>query len=245
MKRDTVLWVVLAILGVALLALLTNRDGMIAGLPEGQFAELAYFGAWGVALASGLFLVSRVQLGQALKNAAIWAVIFLVVIGAYAFAPEFEAAKNRIMAVLVPGSLVQMSSDDGEGQQYMAVRGSDGHFHLSGAIDGRSVSLMVDTGASVVAMDRPTAESLGIDTSRLSFSNYVMTANGMTRSAPVFLETIEVGDIVRHNVRAAVTEGEGFGTVLLGMSFLDTLTSYDFRGDRLILTDWTVDQARL
>ena len=64
-----------------------------------------------------------------------------------------------------------------------------------------------------------------------------MTANGMTRSAPVFLETIEVGDIVRHNVRAAVTEGEGFGTVLLGMSFLDTLTSYDFRGDRLILTD--------
>ena len=237
MKRDTVLWVVLAILGVALLALLTNRDGMIAGLPEGQFAELAYFGAWGVALASGLFLVSRVQLGQALKNAAIWAVIFLVVIGAYAFAPEFEAAKNRIMAVLVPGSLVQMSSDDGEGQQYMAVRGSDGHFHLSGEIDGRSVSLMVDTGASVVAMDRPTAESLGIDTSRLSFSNYVMTANGMTRSAPVFLETIEVGDIVRHNVRAAVTEGEGFGTVLLGMSFLDTLTSYDFRGDRLILTD--------
>ena len=236
MGRDTLLWVVFAILGVALLALLTNQDGMIAGLPEGQFAELAYLGTWGVVLGASLFLFSRVRLGAALKNAAIWAAIFLVVIGAYAFAPEFEAAKNRIMAVLVPGSLVSLNSGDGEAQ-YMAVRGSDGHFHLSGEIDGRSVSLMVDTGASVVAMDRPTAESLGIDTSRLSFSDYVMTANGMTRSAPVFLETVEVGDIVRHTVRAAVTEGEGFGTVLLGMSFLDTLTSYDFRGDRLVLTD--------
>ena len=236
MRSGKFLWVILAILGIALLALLTSQDGMVAGLPEGQFAELAYYGTWGVALGAGLFLFSGIRFGEALRHALIWAGVFLVVIAAYAFAPEFLAIKDRMMAVLMPGSVVALSSD-GERAQYMATRGRDGHFHLNGTVDGENVSFMVDTGASVIAMDRSTADSLGIDTERLSFSDYVQTANGLARSAPVFLDTVTIGDIERRNIRAAVTDSDGLGTVLLGMSFLDTLTSYDFRGDRLIMTD--------
>ncbi|MEN3791796.1 TIGR02281 family clan AA aspartic protease [Fulvimarina sp. MAC3] len=236
MRNGKLIWVILAILGIALLALLTNRDGIIAGLPEGQFAGLVYYGTIGIAVGAGLILFGGIRLGQALRHALVWAGVFLVVIAAYAFAPEFLAIKDRMMAVLMPGSVVSLSSD-GENQQYMATRGRDGHFHLNGTIDGEAVSFMVDTGASVIAMDRPTADSLGIDTDSLSFSDYVQTANGLARSAPIFLETVAVGDIERRNVRAAVTDSDGLGTVLLGMSFLDTLTSYDFRGDRLIMTD--------
>ncbi|MER0239010.1 TIGR02281 family clan AA aspartic protease [Fulvimarina sp. MAC8] len=236
MRDGNLFWILIAIIGIALLALLTSQDGMVAGLPEGQFAELAYYGTWGVALGAGLFLFSGIRIGEALRHAIVWIGIFMVVIGAYAFAPEFLAIKDRMMAVLMPGSVVPVSSD-GERPQYMVTRGRDGHFHLNGAVDGESVSFMVDTGASMIAMDRPTAESLGIDTDSLSFTDYVQTANGVTRSAPVFLDSVTVGDIERRNIRAAVTDSDGLGTVLLGMSFLDTLTSYDFRGDRLILTD--------
>ncbi|EAU40282.1 Eukaryotic/viral aspartic protease, active site [Fulvimarina pelagi HTCC2506] len=236
MRDGNLFWIVIAILGIALLALLTSQDGMIAGLPDGQFAELAYYGTWGVALAAGLFLFSGIRIGEAFRYALVWIGLFIVVIGAYAFAPEFLAIKDRITAVLMPGSVVSIANDS-ERPQYMATRGRDGHFHLNGTVDGEDVSFMVDTGASVIAMDRPTAESIGIETGRLSFSDYVQTANGIVRSAPVFLDSVTVGDIERRNIRAAVTDGDGLGTVLLGMSFLDTLTSYDFRGDRLVLTD--------
>ncbi|MDY8110027.1 TIGR02281 family clan AA aspartic protease [Fulvimarina sp. 2208YS6-2-32] len=236
MRDSSLLWILLAVIGVALLALLTSRDGSVAGLPDGQFAQLAYYGAWGVGIGASLFLLRSVRLGEALRHAAIWAGVFLVTIAGYAFAPELLAVKNRMMAVLVPGSVVALPSD-GERRQYMAVRGSDGHFHLSGTVDGESVSFMVDTGASVIAMDRAMAQSLGIDTDALSFSDFVQTANGIARSAPVFLDSIRIGDIERRNIRAAVTDAEGLDTILLGMSFLNTLTSYDFRGDTLILTD--------
>ncbi len=64
-----------------------------------------------------------------------------------------------------------------------------------------------------------------------------VTANGIAKAAPIRLDSITIGGITRNNVAAAVTEGAGLDTVLLGMSFLGTLTSYDFRGDRLVLTD--------
>ncbi|NDV85299.1 TIGR02281 family clan AA aspartic protease [Aurantimonas aggregata] len=235
MRRDVLLWVILALLGVACLVLVLNGDGEIAGLPDGQFARLAYYGAWGLALASTALLMVRTRLGFALKAAAIWGLAFLVLIGLYASAPELNALKNRLMAALVPGSVVAVSGSDG--RQFMATRGVDNHFHLDGSIDGAPVSFMVDTGASVVAMDRASAESLGLRTDNLRFSQQVMTANGVANAAPLRLDTVRIGDIVRHDVDAAVIEGRGLGVVLLGMSFLSTLTSFDFRGDRLIMTD--------
>ena len=235
MRRDMLLWVVLAILGIACLVLVFNDDGQVAGLADDQFASLVYYGAWGLVLASSALLMIRTRLGPALKAAAIWGLAFLVLIGLYASAPELNALKNRLMAALVPGSVVAVAGSDRT--QFMATRGIDNHFHLDGSIDNTPVSFMVDTGASVVAMDRATAETLGIATGNLRFSQRVMTANGVATAAPLRLDTVRIGDIVRHDVDAAVIEGEGLGVVLLGMSFLSTLTSFDFRGDRLILTE--------
>ncbi|RFC65171.1 TIGR02281 family clan AA aspartic protease [Fulvimarina endophytica] len=236
MRRDTILWVLLAILGVACLALVLNQDGRIVGLGEDEFASLVYLGTIGFGMAAALFLFSRTGLGQALRHLLVWIAVFAAVLAAYAFAPEMIAIKDRVMAVLVPGSVVALPND-GEHAQYLVTRGADGHFHLTGEVDGRPASFMVDTGASVIAMDTSTARSLGFHPDDLSFTNFVQTANGVARSAPIILDSVKVGDIERRNVRAAVTESDGLGTILLGMSFLDTLTSYDFRGNRLILTD--------
>ena len=236
MRKDWLLWIILAILGIACLVLILNgsNGGMIAGLPDGDFARLAYLGAWGVALASFGLLMFRTRLGEAMKAMGIWALAFAVLVGAYSFGPELGSLKDRLMVALVPGTLVSVGGSDET--RFMALRGADDHFHLDGSIDGTPVTFMVDTGASIVAMDRATARSVGVDVARLRFSQKVMTANGLASAAPVTLKTVKVGGIVRHNVQAAVTDGD-FGTTLLGMSFLNTLTSFDFRGERLILTD--------
>jgi aspartyl protease family protein len=46
---------------------------------------------------------------------------------------------------------------------------------------------------------------------------------------------VAAGPIVRRNVRGLVAPAGALDQSLLGMSFLDTLTSYSVAGDRLIL----------
>jgi len=236
MQRDLILYFVLGGIAVALVILFLNHGGSVGGFSDEEFGSLTYLVILGVAIGSGVLLSMRHRLGEMFRNIVIWVGVFVLVIGAYAFQPEFNALKNRFYAVLMPGNLVSVESSKGQ-QRYMATRAADGHFYLNGEIDGAATAFIVDTGASVVAMDSEMARSLGIDVSQLRFTNRVMTANGVARAAPVRLDTVTIGDITRRNVLGAVTEGSGLGTVLLGMSFLDTLTSYDFRGDRLILTD--------
>lgn len=236
MGRDVILYGVLGAIALALLLLVTNDGGTIAGLSEGSFGQLAYLGILAAGVGALLVMSSRFRLGQLLRNVLIWTAVFAVVIGIYAFQPEFLALKNRVSAVLMPGSVVALGETDGQ-RRFMSTRAADGHFYLDGAIDGQPTTFIVDTGASVVAMDSAMARSVGVDVSRLRFTNAVMTANGIAKAAPIRLESITIGGITRNNVAAAVTEGQGLDSVLLGMSFLGTLTSYDFRGDRLVLTD--------
>jgi aspartyl protease family protein len=138
--------------------------------------------------------------------------------------------------VLMPGRAIEVAGS--AGTQYRVTRAGDDHFHVDGSIDGAPVTFMVDTGASMIALDTATAERLGIDTGGLAYRADIMTANGVARAAMVRLDEVRVGGIERRNVQAAITEGRLLGgTVLLGMSFLNTLTSFDFRRDTLVLTD--------
>ena len=236
MRRDTILYFVLGALGLTLLLLVTNDGGTIAGLSDEAFGQFAYLAILGAGIGAAFVMSMRFRFGQMLRNILIWTAVFAVVIGIYAFQPEFMALKNRVSAVLMPGSVVPIGEEGGR-RRFMATRAADGHFYLDGEIDGEKTTFIVDTGASVVAMDQAMAQSIGVDPSRLSFTNAVMTANGIAKAAPIRLDSITIGGITRNNVAAAVTEGTGLDTVLLGMSFLGTLTSYDFRGDRLVLTD--------
>ncbi|WP_062230709.1 retropepsin-like aspartic protease family protein [Aureimonas sp. N4] len=220
----------LAILSALLLLAL---DGQALAFDGEQTASVLYLGVWAVLLASSVFVLFRYRLGEALRAIVIWALAFLVLIGAYAYRDEFGAVRDRIMAELWPGYAVT----SGAAGEVMAVRADDRHFHVDATVNGRPVSFLVDTGASVIAIDRDVARSIGIDPDRLSYSSRIRTANGVAQAADVTLDTVRIGGIERRNVRAVVTEGSGIGTSLLGMSFLGTLGSFEFRGDRLIMRD--------
>jgi aspartyl protease family protein len=88
-----------------------------------------------------------------------------------------------------------------------------------------------------VALTQTDARRLGIDPAALNYTISYQTANGIVRGARVMLDEVKVGAISLRNVQASVTEGDGLGVSLLGMSFLGRLNAVEVRGERLVLRE--------
>lgn len=92
-------------------------------------------------------------------------------------------------------------------------------YQTTAIINGRSVPVLVDTGANVVALNSAQAGTLGLDYSAGSPAR-VETASGMVNAWYVTLQSVDVGGIRVDNVEATVVEGDFPSTILLGMTYL-------------------------
>jgi len=117
-----------------------------------------------------------------------------------------------------PNQQVQSQRVDG-GIEVLLESDRQGHFIASGAINGRDVTFLVDTGASLVSVPEGLADRLGLE--RMAPIT-LETAAGRVQGWLTRLEEVRLGDIVQNNVRAAINPGR-HDTVLLGMSFLRDL----------------------
>ena len=115
--------------------------------------------------------------------------------------------------------------------------GTNGHFNTRAEMNGRSVDVMVDTGASLVSLSYEDARSAGIYLNDADFKYRSSTANGTARIAIVTLDRVQIGDIEVRDVQAAVAEPGKLGTTLLGMSFLSKLRRFEMRGSELLLVE--------
>ena len=111
------------------------------------------------------------------------------------------------------------------GTDAQVVKGADGHYWAEASIDGKAVRVLVDTGASVVALTRADALRLGVDPEPDAFTGKVQTASGVVRAAPVQLKTISVAGARVDRVEALVVE-QGLEYSLLGMSYLGRLSAF-------------------
>jgi len=122
-----------------------------------------------------------------------------------------------------------------QGHQAIARREANGHFFFDTTISGITVRMMFDTGASIVALRPEDAARAGIAVNGLNYSITVNTANGTTTVAPVMLDSIRVGDIIRYNVAAMVSRPGQLHISLLGQSLMSKLNGYRFEESELIL----------
>ena len=106
------------------------------------------------------------------------------------------------------------------------LRAADGHYWAEARIDGRAVRVLVDTGASVVALTREDALRLGLKLTPDDFSSTVQTASGPARAAAVTLKSVAVAGAEIPQVQALVVE-EGLAQSLLGMSYLGRLSAFE------------------
>jgi aspartyl protease family protein len=113
----------------------------------------------------------------------------------------------------------------------------NGHFNIEADINGRSIPVMIDTGATMVVLSYEDAERAGLLLSDKDFTRSVSTANGVARVAPVTLDRVSIGNITVRDVPAAVAESGRLGTSLMGMTFLSRLSSFDMLTGRLVLQE--------
>jgi aspartyl protease family protein len=98
----------------------------------------------------------------------------------------------------------------------------NGHFVASGSINGAAVRFLVDTGATMVAMNVEEARRAGVNY-LAGERGYSQTANGMTAIYRVKLAQVSLGDITLRDIDGVVHENSALPIVLLGMSFLGKL----------------------
>jgi aspartyl protease family protein len=115
------------------------------------------------------------------------------------------------------------------------VGDSRGHFNGSFRINGKPVDGLIDTGASMVAINESTARRLGFGANGLDFRYTINTANGTTDGAQVILDRIEIGSIRVRDVQAFVLRDKALSNTLVGMTFLKKLKSYQVQDGNLTL----------
>ena len=127
---------------------------------------------------------------------------------------EAQAATMAPMVATAHGSAAQI------------IKSADGHFWAEAEIDGRAVRVMVDTGASVIALTRADAARLGFPLTDSDFTGSVQTASGTVPAAPIELASVAVAGARVDAVQALVVQ-EGLPHSLLGMSYLGRLSRFE------------------
>jgi aspartyl protease family protein len=110
-----------------------------------------------------------------------------------------------------------------EVQEVQVWRNSAGMYTTVGSINGLTVTFLVDTGASQVALNANEARRLGIDFRVSGTPAAVNTASGVARAWAVTLDSVKVGSLEIRNVGAVVLEGGTPQHTLLGMTYLGRL----------------------
>ncbi|WP_328705823.1 retropepsin-like aspartic protease family protein [Erythrobacter rubeus] len=114
-------------------------------------------------------------------------------------------------------------------------RQSDGHFYATAYIDGQEVRMLVDTGASVIALTRRDAEAIGVYWNDSDVAPIGQGASGTVYGVPTKLDDVEVGGVVHRDV-AAVVVPEGLHISLLGQSYLGRLDSVEISGNEMVIS---------
>ena len=160
---------------------------------------------------------------------------------------HYDAIRGGVAAALgldAPPVVALPASDPSPANHAALPNGSeelraspDGHYYARAEINGRPLDVMVDTGASMVALTYDDADALGLRLRPSDFTARVQTANGTAAIAPVMLDRVSIGRVTVRNVRASVSEPGRLAKTLLGMSFLGELRRVDISQGRLLLVE--------
>lgn len=129
-----------------------------------------------------------------------------------------------------------MQADPQSGVRSISIpRDARGHFQTDGRIEGQRIGFMIDTGASVIALNEKSAAQFGLRPSRNDYNATVTTANGTIKAARTRLAMVEIGGLIVRDVDAMVLPDEALSENLLGLSFLSKLKRFEYANGKLVL----------
>ena len=238
-------WLAVILLAIAGIAYVGNPDAdlirglrtdgeLLWGLDSQEIAVLSTGLAFALLIVPALFGAYRGRWGSAFRDVLGWSAVAMVVAAGYNYREELGQIAFRIAGEYGPSSSNAVPEPPQSGERSHRIRRrSDGHFTANVAVNGASVPMLVDTGASTVVLRQADAKKLGVDTLNLRYTVPVQTANGVAYAAQVRLRNVTVGPIVLGGVDALVAQPGVLRESLLGMTFLSRLRSYEFAGQYL------------
>ena len=185
---------------------------------------------WGVVCI--LLLVSslaarRLPLGYVGKAGLAWIAIFAGLFAIFSFRFEFIGIWERVKAD-ISGTAGQSIS----GEAIQLRRQDDGHYWLLVDINGKLVRFMVDSGATMTAINANTAREVGVEAN--GYPIILNTANGRVAAKRGNVELLSIGSHMIENHPVVVSDR--FGDVnLLGMNFLNNMQSWRVEGNMMVL----------
>jgi len=228
--RHALLWILLLGLSLAVVVMASgNGLSTIGDLTTGDFASLLVSVAWLVLITGVLIALFRDRLTKALEAAVLWIVIALLLMLGYTYRFQLHDIADQVMAELVPGRIAD------SGRTVALARAQSSDFQITTDINGHSIPMILDTGASSVVLTNEAAKAVGLPVEVIKYTVNIATANGHTKAAEVTLDRVAVGSIVERAVPALIAQPGQLKTSLLGMSFLNRLQSWEVRGDKLVL----------
>ena len=166
------------------------------------------------------------------------AVIVLVAVSAPSLFTRYmdEPRASRMRAPISESDVREQTAETSKvsAGQVEVEAARDGHFYVDAEINFRPVRLVVDTGATVVALRESDAVAAGIRMRPADFLFPVQTANGTTKAAEAMLASVAIADIEVRNVRALVLHDDQLSISLLGGSFLNGLQRFEVADGTLI-----------
>ncbi|WAT16743.1 TIGR02281 family clan AA aspartic protease [Aurantiacibacter sp. MUD11] len=144
-----------------------------------------------------------------------------------------QAASSTNAETLTIGSL-QETPVSGWGDEIILDRERDGHFYADVNVDGVSSRMLVDTGASVVALTGDDARAMGLYWDESEVRPVAQGASGAVHGVHTTLPRVRVGEFVANDVQAIIVP-QGLGISLLGQSFLGTIDNVSIVDDRMVL----------
>ncbi|WP_409190955.1 TIGR02281 family clan AA aspartic protease [Bradyrhizobium sp. RDM4] len=167
-----------------------------------------------------------------MRNIMIFAAIM---IGLGTFMAQMADRMSSASATSVPLTVAVASNAPTGGRSLSIPRDGRGHFQTDGRIDGQRIGFMVDTGASVVALNESSAARFGLRPSRSEYNATVSTANGTIKAARTRIAMLDVGGLVVRDVDAMVLPDEALSENLLGLSFLSRLKRFEYANGQMVL----------
>ena len=129
--------------------------------------------------------------------------------------------KGQRLSLQLGGAQVNLGGQPSaeSGGRIVLTADSGGHFFTAGAINGKAVRFIVDTGATTISMSQEDADRIGLDykSGKRGVAN---TANGQVPAYRVSLSSVRIGDVLVYNVDATILPAP-LSHVLLGNSFLN------------------------
>jgi aspartyl protease family protein len=141
-----------------------------------------------------------------------------------------QPAEPSIESTFTDADILSPTGND----ELILDRQSDGHFYALAQIGGSEIRLMVDTGASAIALTGDDAVAIGLSWDEEELRKVGRGASGNVYGKPVIIDQLQVGDLIVDNVQAAIIP-RGLDVSLLGQSFLSKVGTVKISGDKMTL----------